>query len=216
MVDVSVTSLIESFEEIFPQETSYAVADPHHFIYYKPSKLIDLKIKPGDKLHEHTVSYRALTGQKKTSKNVSSQVFGVPYFGTSVPIIRDGSPAGCVTAILPAKRRQLFSDILTIRAGDSWKPVVLQDVIYVEAHNRKTWVQSVKGLGTNKHTLSELEYLLPRDAFIRCHRSYIVNVTFIEEIQPDSHSTFLLILKDGSKVPVGQTYAKYFRHTLGF
>lgn len=216
VVNVSVTSLMESFEEFFPKETSYAIADSNHFIYYKPSTSIDLKIKPGDKINENTVTYQALAVQRKTAQTVSSHVFGVPYFGTSVPIIHAGRPTGCVTAILPAKRWKLFSDIMTIRIGDSWKPVVLKDVVYIEAQNRKTWVQSVKGLGTNKYNLSELEFLLPEETFLRCHRSYIVNVTFIEEIQPDSHSTFLLIMKDGSKIPVGQTYARHFRQTLGF
>ncbi|SFE83052.1 LytTR family DNA-binding domain-containing protein [Alteribacillus iranensis] len=216
MVDVSITSLIESFEELLPKETSYAIADPDHFIYYKPSKIIDLKIRPGDKINENTVTYQALAVQRKMSQKVSSQVFGVPYFGTSVPILDEGNPKGCVTAILPASYGKPLSNVLTVRTGDTWKPTTLQDIIYLEAQNRKTWVQSVKGMGTNKYTLSELEFLLPDETFLRCHRSYIINVHYIEEIQPDSHSTFLLIMKDGLKVPVSQTYARVFRKRLGF
>ena len=36
--------------------------------------------------------------------------------------------------------------------------------------------------GTHKNTLQEFEFLLPKDSFIRCHRSFIVNVNHIKEI----------------------------------
>ncbi|MEI2435280.1 LytTR family DNA-binding domain-containing protein, partial [Priestia megaterium] len=43
-----------------------------------------------------------------------------------------------------------------------------------------------------------------------------VNVTQIQEIYPDTHSTFLLVMNNGEKIPVSQSYASYFRKLLGF
>ncbi|MFB4163228.1 LytTR family DNA-binding domain-containing protein [Alteribacillus sp. JSM 102045] len=216
MVNFSVSALMESFEELFPKETSFAVSDSQRFIYYKPSKKIDLQIKPGDKIKEDTVTYKALSIQQKISEHINSNVFGVPYYGTSVPILNDGNPQGCVTAILSSAQLRFLDDFLTVRIEDSWKPIPHKEIMFLEAQNRKTWVQSDRGMGTNKFKLSELEYILPADLFLRCHRSYIVNVNYIVEIQPDSHSTFLLVMKDQTKVPVSQTYAKHFRKLLAF
>ena len=70
--------------------------------------------------------------------------------------------------------------------------------------------------GFHRLNLSDLELFLSNESFIRCHRSYIVNIDFIDEIQPDSHSTFLLIMRDGTRIPVSQRYASYFRRSLGF
>ena len=52
--------------------------------------------------------------------------------------------------------------------------------------------------------------------FIRCHRSFIVNVHHIKEIFPDTHSTFVLAMANGEKISVSQSYASYFRKLLGF
>ncbi|AXF56215.1 LytTR family DNA-binding domain-containing protein [Salicibibacter kimchii] len=212
----SVDSMMETFRELFPKETSIAVSDAQHFIYYKPSKHIDLKIRPGDKISEDTVTYKALSIQQKTSDHINGKVFGTPYFGTSVPIFDAGRPTGCVTAILPSKQLRLLSSFLTVQMNDSWVPTPYQEVMFLEAQNRKTWIQSEKGTGTHKFSLSELEPHLPDDSFIRCHRSYIINVNYIAEIQPDTHSTFLLIMKDRTKIPVSQTYASHFRKILSF
>ena len=40
--------------------------------------------------------------------------------------------------------------------------------------------------GYHRLNLSDLELFLAPDSFIRCHRSYIVNIDFIDEIQPES------------------------------
>ncbi|SDH98566.1 transcriptional regulator, LytTR family [Alteribacillus persepolensis] len=215
-MNFSVSALMEGFEELFPKETSFAVADSKRFIYYKPSSKIDLQIKPGDEIKEDTVTYKALSVQQKISEHIHSKVFGIPYYGTSVPILNNGNPQGCITAILSTEQLRFLADYLTVRIGECWKPVPHKEIMFLEAQNRKTWVQSERGTGTNKFKLSELEYILPNDLFFRCHRSYIININYIAEIQPDSHSTFLLIMKDKSKVPVSQTYAKHFRKLLAF
>ena len=76
------------------------------------------------------------------------------------------------------------------------------------------WWQRV--FRTHKNTLQEFEYLLPRESFVRCHRSFIVNVHHIKEIYPDTHSTFVLAMDDGTRIPVSQSYSSYFRKLLGF
>jgi DNA-binding LytR/AlgR family response regulator len=147
---------------------------------------------------------------------VESNVFGVPYYGLSVPIMDEGNPLGAVTAILPSKPLILPTSFLTIKTDDRWIPLPYDEIMYLEAQNRKTKIQSERVSGYHKMNLSELEFILPSDLFIRVHRSYIVNINYIQEILPDFHSTFLLIMKDNSKIQVSQTYASQFRRALGF
>jgi DNA-binding LytR/AlgR family response regulator len=211
----TVSSIVKVMNELFPKEASFVISDDKRYIYYQPSKQIDLKIRPGDKIKPESVTYKALTVQRKIAEQKDSHVFGVPYFGISVPILDDGNPKGCVTAILPRKP-MLTMPYLTIRVTDRWLPVPFESVIYLEAQNRKTFVKSSYAQGYHKYNLTELEFSLPDDIFVRCHRSYIVNIHHITEIHPDSHSTFLLVMKDGSRVPVSQTYASHFRKLLCF
>jgi len=213
----TISSIFEVVNELFPKDTSIAVSDEKQFIYYKPSKQVDLKIKPGDIVKVGTITHKALEQQHKISEQINnSDVFGMSYFGTSVPILDSGNMKGCVTAVLPAKPTEFLANFITIKTGDRWIPLQYEQIFYLEAENRKTKIQSVHGEGIHKYNLTELEMILPTDSFIRCHRSYIVNVHYIAEIHPDSHSTFLLIMKDKKKIPVSQTYSRYFRHALQF
>jgi DNA-binding LytR/AlgR family response regulator len=214
MDTVTIPSIMSVIAELFPNHTSIAVSDAQQYIYYKPSKAIDLNIQPGDKIKEGTLTHKALTARQKLSAYVDASVFGVAYFGMSVPIFEQGQAKGCVTAILPSKPSQLA--FLTVKTSDRWIPVPYEKIMYLEAQNRKTKVKTAQIEGFHKCNLSELELMLPEDIFMRVHRSYIVNLNDIQEIQPDSHSTFLLIMKDQSKIPVSQTYASYFRRALRF
>lgn len=213
----SVKSVLNIISEFIPKEDmSIAVADDKSFIYYQPSKRVDLKIKPGDIIHDDTVTYKALMEQQKISEHIEQNGFGVSYYGISVPVIDNGKPKGAVTVILPCKPMSLSSSFLTIKTDDQWIPIPNEEIMYLEALNRKTRIQSKNVNGFHKYNLSELELVLPRNTFIRVHRSYIVNINFIAQILPDFHSTFLLIMKDQSKIQVSQTYASSFRRALGF
>lgn len=206
--------LLDVMGELFSDEVSIAVSNMEEYTYYRPSKRIDLKIKAGDKVREGTIAHKALTTGQKASEFINREVFGVPYHGMAVPFEEDGVLAGCVMAIYPAYTEG--KSVVTVKSPDGWKTIPFTDVRYLEVKDRKTHVHAADFSGTNKNSLQEFEYLLPRDSFIRCHRSFIVNVHHIEEIHPDTHSTFVLAMDNGDRLPVSQSYSSYFRKLLGF
>ncbi|AJS57223.1 LytR/AlgR family response regulator transcription factor [Paenibacillus sp. IHBB 10380] len=65
-------------------------------------------------------------------------------------------------------------------------------------------------------SLIMLEKKLNPHRFIRVHRGFIVNIDHISEIQPWFNSTYNLIMKEGSKIPVSRTYVKDLKKILGF
>ncbi|MFD1852027.1 LytTR family DNA-binding domain-containing protein [Oceanobacillus bengalensis] len=206
--------ILDVIGELFSDEISIAVANTNEYMYYLPSKRIDLKIKPGDPIKEGTLAYRALSKGQKVSEFIHRDVFGVPYHGMAVPYLKDDRLEGCVLAIYPA-----YTDgksVVTVKTGDGWKPISFNDVRHLEYKDRKTHVYTEEFQGIHSNSLQEFEYLLPREFFIRCHRSFIVNVNHIKHIYPDSHSTFMLELDNGTRIPVSQSYSSYFRKMLGF
>lgn len=214
MKDISIVALLDVIGELFSDEISIAVTDKETYIYYRPSKRIDLKITPGDPVIEGTLAYKAMGSKQKMSEFIDREVFGVPYHGMAVPFQHKGELEGCVLAIYPA-----FTDgksVITIKTQDGWIPIPFSDVIYLEAKDRKTHIVSKNFCGTHTNSLQDFEYRLPRESFIRCHRSFIVNVHCIKEIYPDTHSTFVLAMNNGEKISVSQSYSSYFRKLLGF
>lgn len=214
MKEITVSSLLDVIGELFSDEISIAVSNTKEYVYYRPSKRIDLKIKPGDIVKEGTIAYKAIHTGQKASEFINRDVFGIPYHGMAVPFFYDGEIEGCVTAIYPALTEG--KAVVTVKSPDGWIPIPFSEVVYLEAKDKKTHVYTGSFTGTHKYSLQEFEYSLPKDYFIRCHRSFIVNVNHIREIHPDTHSTFLLEMDNGARVPVSQSYSSYFRKLLGF
>lgn len=216
MDQLTVSGLMDVMKEFFPPNTSVAVSNHEKFIYYQPSRLIDLHIRVGDPIKPGSVTQQAIEEKHQVSTYIDSDVYGIPYYAMSVPIFDNHVLTGAITTIHPAKPSPISRSLLTIKSEDRWYPIPYSEVMYLESEGRKTRVQAQTGTGYHKLNLTEIEFMLPDDAFIRVHRSYIVNVHFIQEIQPDSHSTFLLIMKDRMKIPVTQTYTSAFRKSLNY
>ncbi|TQR10351.1 LytTR family DNA-binding domain-containing protein [Psychrobacillus soli] len=214
MKDLSIVGLLDVIGELFSDEVSIAITDKENYIYYRPSKRIDLKITPGDPIVEGTLAYKAMSGKQKVSEFIDRELFGVPYHGMAVPFQHEGELEGCILAIYPAFTEG--KSVITIKTQDGWIPISFSDVIYLEAKDRKTHIVTKTFSGMHTSSLQNFEYRLPRESFIRCHRSFIVNVHHIKEIYPDTHSTFLLAMENGEKVSVSQSYSSYFRKLLGF
>jgi two-component system, LytTR family, response regulator len=66
-----------------------------------------------------------------------------------------------------------------------------------------------------RSALSELAAHLDPMRFIRVHRSCIVNIDSVVELQPISHGEFELILKDGHRSRVSRTYRSELEKRLG-
>ncbi|MDQ1004947.1 two-component system response regulator LytT [Neobacillus niacini] len=94
--------------------------------------------------------------------------------------------------------------------------LTIDDIVYLESSEGKCTIETMDQKHKVSETLVVLEKKLTNTKFLRVHRSFIVNIDFIVEIEPWFNSTYNLIMKNGSKVPVSRTYVKGLRHILGF
>ena len=102
------------------------------------------------------------------------------------------------------ERRQL--DRLPIRTGSNIHFVRTADIDWIEAAGNYARVYA----GGEKHilreTMSTLERTLDPKQFARVHRSAIVNIDRIKEIQPWFKGEQVVILHDGTRVPLSRKY----------
>lgn len=206
--------ILDVISELFFDEISLAVATTEKYVYYRPSKRINLKIKPGDPVKKGTIAYKALQTKQIVSEFIERDVFGIPYYGTAVPYFDGDKLKGVIIAVRPALTEG--KSVITIKSEDGWIPIPFSDVKFLRVKNQKTYVYGKRHIGTHKNSLLDFEHILPKEKFIRCHRSYIVNIHYIKEIYPDTHSTFILMMDGGEMIPVSQSYSSYFRKMLGF
>lgn len=214
MDKITVTAVLKTLYELFPDAHSVAVADMERFIFYTNSKELDLQLAVGDAVELEQVTSEALLLGKEVA--CAGKFRDVTYYAVSKPLIHEDELCGAMTAFYSKKPQSLATPFITIRTTDRWIPLHFRDVIFMEAQNRKTHVTSVHAKGTHRFNLKELEQVLPEENFFRCHRSYIINLQQVQEIQPDSHATFIFIMKDASRVPVSQNYVRQARKLFGF
>lgn len=103
---------------------------------------------------------------------------------------------------------------LALSIDESIVLVNIEDIIYAGLLDGKVIVKTICDTYATHDTLVILEKKLPQMNFLRVHRGFIVNVNHISEIQPWFNSTYNLIMKDDSKVPVSRTYAKELKKLL--
>ncbi|ASS72186.1 LytR/AlgR family response regulator transcription factor [Bacillus atrophaeus] len=103
---------------------------------------------------------------------------------------------------------------LAVSVGESIVILDASEIIFAGIADGHTEVKTHETSYSVSDTLAVIEKKLPDADFIRVHRSYIVNTEYIKEIQPWFNSTYNLIMKDGSKIPVSRTYAKELKKLL--
>ena len=65
MEDKTLGILLDVVGELFSDEISIAVSNKEEYIYYRPSKRIDLKISAGDPIKEGTIAHKAMVTKQK-------------------------------------------------------------------------------------------------------------------------------------------------------
>ena len=108
-----------------------------------------------------------------------------------------------------------YLDRLVVKGSGTTRFILVADIDWIEG----------AGVYVNLHiggkeflyrtALNELAGRLDPMRFIRVHRSSIVNVDSILELQPISHGEFQIVLKDGHRSRVSRTYRVQLEKRLG-
>jgi len=91
-------------------------------------------------------------------------------------------------------------DRFVIRAGGKVLFVKPGDIDWIEADGKLAQVHVGRETHAVRIPLKRLEERLEAHGFVRVHRSAIVNVDRIRELEPWFHGEYVVILKDGTKL----------------
>jgi two-component system, LytTR family, response regulator LytT len=105
---------------------------------------------------------------------------------------------------------------LAVSVEDRIILVNMEDIVYIESTDGGSTIHTTIDQYKVSDPLIVLERKVSTSRFLRVHRSYIVNVDQIVEIEPWFNSTYNLHMKDVSTVPVSRTYVKELKQVLGF
>lgn len=91
------------------------------------------------------------------------------------------------------------------------------EIMYFYAEGKKTLIHTVDGIFESKGTLTDLEQRLDESIFFRCHRSYIINLDYVEYIDPWFNQTYTVKLRSNKEeIPVSRAGAKNLKRLITF
>lgn len=89
------------------------------------------------------------------------------------------------------------------------KIVSLKEIHYIEAGDNYTYVRTDSTVYHSKYTMSEWEAIVKDEGLVRCHKAYIVNLKYVDEIYTD-----YIVLYSKEKVLLSRRSRKDFQQKL--
>lgn len=99
---------------------------------------------------------------------------------------------------------------LLVKKKDSQLVIKTEEIKWIEAADKYVRIHTSTETYTSRHSMRALESKLDPEEFMRVHRSAIVNLSEVTEIQPHFHGELRLILTDGTALPLGRSYKQKF------
>ncbi|WP_158282252.1 LytTR family DNA-binding domain-containing protein [Salipaludibacillus keqinensis] len=204
-------------EDWVPKEASIAIADEDKYVTYIPGSH-DIQINQGQPIPSGSITERVYAQKCRVESLVDKSVFGVPYYGVGYPLeYKEVGINGALTVILPPEYYSSPVSFIVGRKDDLWIPIAVDQIIYMESHQKKTHIITEEDCFQSKYPLKTLEHRLS-NSFIRIHRSYIVNISYMKQISRDVASNLEITLSkpEGTTLSISQSYVQKVRDTLGF
>tara|TARA_R110001592_G_scaffold363109_2_gene680421 strand:- start:110295 stop:111014 length:720 start_codon:yes stop_codon:yes gene_type:complete len=107
------------------------------------------------------------------------------------------------------------SNRIVVKDGQDIKIIPIQDVVYLEAYDDYVKIHTVKDCFLKKHTLSKFEDSLPINKFVRVHRSFMINVSFLLKIEQLTKDSYRAVLKNDEAVQISRSGHLKLKQALG-
>jgi two-component system LytT family response regulator len=104
---------------------------------------------------------------------------------------------------------------LVIKSGGRVTLLNVRDIDWIEAEGDYVKIHVAKAWHLLRETMKRLEAQFDPARFVRIHRSTIVNVERIKELQPYFRGEYVVILQDGKSLKLSRGYKEHLESMLG-
>lgn len=109
------------------------------------------------------------------------------------------------------KREPVNAGRIAVRDGRRVLLIAADEIDWIEAADNYVCLHRGAETYVLRQTMNEVEARLPDSMFVRVHRSAIVNIDRIQELQPWFRGDYQVVLRDGTKLKL----TKHHREKLG-
>jgi two-component system LytT family response regulator len=108
-----------------------------------------------------------------------------------------------------------FTERIVVKDGTRVQIIPVVKLDYAEAQDDYIALASQGKKYLKQQTVSSLEASLDPKSFVRIHRSYLVNLERVTRLEPYGKDTHVVILNDGSRLPVSRAGHARLKELLG-
>lgn len=112
-------------------------------------------------------------------------------------------------------RRSRSLERITVKKAGRIIFLGVPDIRWVDASGNYVKLNTADGSYLLRETMAGLEERLPSETFLRIHRSTIVNVDEIQEIEPLFHGEYSVTLKGGPRLTLSRSYRNQLGKLMG-
>ncbi|MGE0770778.1 MAG: LytR/AlgR family response regulator transcription factor [Cyclobacteriaceae bacterium] len=149
---------------------------------------VDYMLKPLDEERFRLAVNRALDRIKSEQSNLEQLL-------RSLKVERSG---GYESHIFVQKSEKLFN-------------LPVEEIVYLEASGDYTIITTKNDQFVSSSGIGKLEEIMNPEIFIRIHRSTIINLNSLKEIERHFNGGMIVKMQNGKSFPVSRTYAKAIR-----
>lgn len=105
---------------------------------------------------------------------------------------------------------------IVVKTGTKIRVIPVDKIIYLEAQDDYIMVYTEEGKQLKQGTMKYYEDHLDESKFIRVHRSYIVRIDQVVQLEPYAKDNYILKLKNGSTLKVSRNGLRNLKDTFNF
>lgn len=114
-----------------------------------------------------------------------------------------------------ADEREAVLRRIAVRSGGRIQSLKVEEIHWFEAADNYLRIHTARAVHLIRETLSALERRLDPAVFIRIHRSAIVRIESIREVESLFHGDYEVVLGSGERLPVGRKYRDRLVEAMG-
>lgn len=107
-------------------------------------------------------------------------------------------------------------DRIAVKTGTKIKIIFIDEVQYLESQDDYVMIYTSDGRYLKQKTMKFFEKSLPAQSFLRVHRSYLVRLDFVAQIELYEKDSYMIKLKNNQTIPVSKSGYNRLRAALNF
>jgi len=112
---------------------------------------------------------------------------------------------------LKTENKSSYDSHIFVQKSEKLLNLPVEEIVYLEASGDYTILSTKNDQFVSSSGIGKLEEILNPETFIRVHRSTIININSLKEIEKHFNGGMVVKMQNGKSFPVSRTYAKLIR-----